>query len=219
MRIFITKHEKETQLLQAFCQDRKWDLESQSLVDLRLNPDYENPTDFDCIFFGSKNAVEFYCSQFTVPRHVSIACVGSSTSNQIINHGCKPQFIGKKSGDPNQVAIAFKNFLGNRTCLFPHSNKSLGTIASLVPEKQKIERVLYFNNSEPKVVQVADVYVFTSPTNVRSFCQLNNPPALAISIAWGQSTAETMLENNIQPTYILKNAQFKELIDVLCQVN
>lgn len=218
MRIFITKHEKETQLLKAFCEGRNWTLDSQALVDLRINPEFENPDQFDCIFFGSKNAVEFYCSKFKLPPKVTIACVGSSTSSQIINHGCKPQFIGKKSGDPDQVALAFKNFLGSRTCLFPHSNKSLGTVAKLVPSEQKIERVLYFNNSEPKVIQRSDVYIFTSPSNIISFSTLNNPPAMAICIAWGQSTAEAMIEHNIQPNFVLKNAQFKELIDVLCQI-
>lgn len=218
MRLFISKAEKETHFLQLFCQEHQWELDSQSLVDLHYNPDFVNPESYDCIFFGSKNAVDFYCSNYKIPTRVSIACVGSATSSRLLNLGYKPQFIGKKSGDPIQVAKAFRNFLGNRTCLFPHSNRSLGTVARLVPDHQKIERVLYFNHGEPLEVQKADIYVFTSPTNAQSFCEKNEPPAQAQYIAWGQSTAEAMLALHMEPNYILKNAQFKELIDVLHQI-
>ena len=203
----------------SFCETRNWSLQALSFIDLKFNEQFQNAKDYDSICFGSKNAVNFYLSKYSIPSNIQIACVGTSTSNALIKAGYYPHFIGKKSGDPAQVAVGLKSFIGNKKCFFPVSDQSLGTLHVHFDEDQKIVRVLYHTLVTPSKIDEADIYIFTSPSNVESFTLLNTIPKNGQFIAWGNSTAEKMRASNMIPDVVLSQSQIQELLDSLANMN
>jgi uroporphyrinogen-III synthase len=219
MKVFISKPLCDLESLIAFCTLQQWTLQAQSLIELHYNPDFKNSTSFDGICFGSKKAVTFYLSKHSIPKGKWIACVGSQTSSELIKAGYQPNFIGEKSGDPKQVALALRSFAGNTSCFFPVSNLSLGTLHEHFSDDQKGIQILYTTNLSPIHVGASDIYVFSSPSNVQSFLEVNAVPKNAVFIAWGQSTAEKMRTSDMEPKFILHDSQTQELLEILSDLN
>ncbi|MBU2018329.1 MAG: uroporphyrinogen-III synthase [Bacteroidetes bacterium] len=215
MKLFISKSIEELASLAAFCKSNHWTLNANSLIELQFNAEFKNCSEYDCICFGSKNAVNFYLSKYKIPHGKWIACVGSTTANVLIKAGYNPSFIGNKSGDTQKVAIGLRSFVGEKKCFFPVSDISLGSLHQYFSDSQKQIEVLYHTNFRPLTIEAADIYAFSSPSNVESFLLTNEVPNNATFIAWGQATAEKMEASNMKPKHILTNSQLPELIDLL----
>lgn len=214
MKLFISKTPEDSQWLKTFCDERKWKLDAQSLIAFSEIP-FEIPAKTEVIFFSSKNGIRYFLEQAEIPANVVTACVGKETARVLRKQNIEPAFIGENSGDPVSVGKEFLKFIGDKHVFFPTSNASLHTIANLIPEGQKSTASIYETKTEVKIIAEADLYIFSSPSNVNGFFEKNTIPEEARIIAWGFVTEKALMDRDFFPEYVLETGQKEELMDYL----
>ncbi|MDX2360642.1 MAG: uroporphyrinogen-III synthase [Crocinitomicaceae bacterium] len=178
-------------------------------IDVEFDPNY------DVIFFGSPRAVIFLKSQYSIPPNKAIACTGSKTAELLEQMGYEISFQGKASGNISEVASDFKNWCGDRHVFFPTSDISLNSISSVLPENQKSVVAVYSTQIKGNEIKGCDIYVFTSPSNVKGFMECNTIPNDAEVIAWGESTAKSLKEHKISIDQTLQDSSIEGLISII----
>lgn len=214
MKLFISKTIEESTWLKSFCDERKWSLEAVSLIDFSVLS-FEIPSKTEVIFFSSKNGVRYFLEQSEIPANVVTACVGKETARVLRKHNIQPAFIGENSGNPLSVGKEFLKFAGDKHVFFPTSNASLHTIANLLPETQKTIASIYETKQVPQKLAEADLYIFSSPSNVEAFIEENTLPENARIIAWGYVTEKALMDRDFFPEYVLETGQKEELMRYL----
>jgi uroporphyrinogen-III synthase len=196
--LYITRDLDDLFILQQYCRFGQIDLHAQSQITFEEVPfSIEKP--FEVVFFSSVRAGRFFLRNYDGPLStLAFACIGEETAKRF---NIDFAFVGKEAGNPEKVAEKFKNWLGEKRLLIPSS---------------QCESICIYNTLlKPSVVPECDVYVFTSPSNLEAFLQVNKLPEHAKVIAWGNTTEKALLKAKITPNLTLKNAQLEELIDVL----
>jgi hydroxymethylbilane synthase len=214
MKLFISKSPEDSSWLHSFCEERKWTLESKSLIDFSVIP-FEVPKVTEIIFFSSKNGVRYFLEQAEIPADVQTACVGKETARVLRKSNIEPNFIGENSGDPVSVGKEFVKFASEKYVFFPTSNASLHTIANLLPDSQKTIASIYETKLESQKIAPADLYIFSSPSNVEGFFIENIIPEDARIIAWGLVTEKALMDRDFFPEYVLETGQKEELVEYL----
>lgn len=200
--------------LEQFCHANNWQLTAKSLIGFEP-VSFEMPSSAEIIFFSSPRSVYYFFIQLNEPAERLYACVGSGTARELQERNITPVFIGEKSGDPESVGTAFRQFVGNRNVFFPVSSRSNETIVKYVPENQRTVAVCYRTTLIPEVVEDQQVYVFTSPSNVESFLEQNEFPDDSVIISWGKSTKKKLVETNNVSNFVLEVSSEEELIKIL----
>ena len=131
--------------------------------------------------------------------------------------GYEAEFIGE-GGKIDEVGSEFMTWANGRKVLFPVSNISLHTISAKLPESQKEVVVIYKTTINAAKISTADVYIFTSPSNVEGFNKENIIPLGTPVIAWGNSTKEKLASLGINVEYTLSDPSEETLIKVLDQL-
>ncbi|MFP5470011.1 MAG: uroporphyrinogen-III synthase [Bacteroidia bacterium] len=145
------------------------------------------PEHYDWVFFTSRNAVNAFFSQHTKNDSKKYAAVGSGTSKALQVFVKHIHFIG--NGETTEVAKQFLNQLTpNEKVLFPISNVSLQTVQKSLPKSSVINVEAYLTEENFTEKIKADTYIFTSPSNVRSFLKHNTLSGAKKIIAIGLST-------------------------------
>lgn len=175
--------------------------------------------DADIVFFSSPRSVIFYFSQHPHSKQTLIACTGKTTAKLLSEMGHPADFVGEKSGDMKTVGSEFRSWCKGQKVLFPLSDRSLKTVSSLFPDEEKIERVVYRTIIEGKPIKPADIYVFTSPSNVEGFFLDNTIPSGSLVIAWGTSTAGAIQSYSKSEIITLEEASQQSLAKILTQLN
>jgi uroporphyrinogen-III synthase len=211
-RIFISKNADELPALRGFCEAHKISLHGKSLLRFEANAfDIKHP--FDIVFFSSIRAAEFFLATASL-QGAKVACIGNTTAEKLISLGIQPTFIGTNSGDPNQVADAFKTFIGRRRVLIPCSSSSARSMANVLPPEQVEEIAVYTTLPVSVVLPECDVHVFSSPSSVDAFLIENDSPT-GLTIAWGTTTAAQMTRCGIDVSVVLKTASEEEVVEVI----
>ncbi len=213
-KLFVSTELSEQHPFSAFCEQHSIELTAQSLIEFKqLN--YSISSNYDVIFFSSIRSYNYFVSSFDISSNSSLAAIGVATAKQINEDISSFGFIGTTPGNPQKVAEEFKEWLGDRRVLFPlalHSNES---ISSQIPDAQKEVVRVYETIHRPILVSEQDVYVFTSPSNVESFLELNRIPSGARVISWGNSTKRTLTLKQISVWQSLETSSFDELMSLL----
>jgi uroporphyrinogen-III synthase len=210
--LFISKNADELPLLRQFCDEQHIAFHAQSLLKFEGVP-FAVQHPFDVVFFSSIRAAEFILAQSKI-SHADIACVGQKTAQKLETLGHIPTFVGHQSGDPSQVALDFRAYVGQRRLLIPCSDISARTIAKALPADQVEEVVVYRTIAKSVDIPACDVYVFTSPSSIDAFLQQNEKPFGQI-IAWGDTTAARLHELGIEVSRVLKTSSEEEVVEVL----
>lgn len=211
--VFISKRLEEVFLLADFCKQNKIDLVAESLIEFEALALEKIFPQAEIYFFGSKNAFDFFQKLNLSLENKQIAVIGSSTKKHIENLGFRVDFYGEEAGNPQQVAQDLIKWLGKEKISFFQSDISKRNIARFIPETQKEEYVIYKTKSlSQKLNKRFDLYIFTSPSNVKSFLEQNTIPQSAKVISWGKSTDEALSEKGISIFYSLKKASLEELV-------
>jgi uroporphyrinogen-III synthase len=74
---------------------------------------------FDVVFFSSPRSVQFFLEKHKLFNHILTGCIGRATADELAKWGLNASFIGSNAGQPEQVGVSFKNWLGDRKVLFP----------------------------------------------------------------------------------------------------
>ena len=212
--LFVSADLPNDHLLVAFAREKNVRLLAQSLITFQ---DLNNTTtaDYSVVFFSSPRSFNYFISSNKRSVDVEIGVIGAGTKKHLNEFFSQIKFVGKQAGNPAQVAADFKAWLGDRTVLFPQAKKSHETISSVIPENQKILLPVYETVARPVVVPPQEVYVFTSPSNVTSFLQLNEVPISSKVIAWGATTRKACEKQGITVWKTLKTSTYEELISLL----
>jgi uroporphyrinogen-III synthase len=214
-KVFISKEASEVQELNNFLDSNGDRLIAHSFLHFE-KVEFELESAFDVIFFGSPRAVIFFKAQNIIPTGVLIACAGAKTAELLEHIGHPADFVGVNSGKMKDVAAKFKEWCGDKHVLFPTSDLSLKTVSSVFDDSQKTEITVYSTQIKGKEIEASDTYVFTSPSNVKGFLESNTSlPENAKVIAWGESTAAELTENNIVVSEILAVASIGSLLTSL----
>lgn len=200
--------------LLSFCETAGWELTQQPLIRFEKLP-FTLPENFDVVFFSSPRSVDYFFSENEINSLFKIACLGTGTAATIQAKNVTPDFIGKNSGNPEEVGEEFSEWLGNRTVLFPLAKNSNETIVKHISDHQKMIVRCYETKLVEQEVKPHDIYVFTSPSNITSFLTSNTFPEKAKLIAWGTTTANKMRELGLEPTAILNESSENALVEVL----
>lgn len=153
----------------------------------------------------------FFKAQQEIPKSIEIACVGAKTAQLLESMGFQIAFNGSEEKDIHAVAASFKSWLGDRSVLFPTSDRSLHTISKGLPARQIREVIVYKTVVSGKAIPQQEIYVFTSPSNVEGFLSENTVPMDAHIVAWGKSTAHALESYGIS-SFILEEPSLTALI-------
>ena len=198
--IFISKNPEELSIeLRALVQ--KGVLEAQSLIDFSAVP-FECPPSHDILFIASIRAADFFFSN--CQTSAQIACAGLETAKKVAErHQKEVHFIAQQSDQPKLEAQKFNEWRKGRSVCFPSSQLSVGTYAALIPESEKIILTVYDTRYKNSSIQEKDIYVFSSPSNVRAFLKYNTIAANAQVVAWGSSTEQELVKKQIRVSKVL----------------
>ena len=177
-------------------------------------------TEAQIIFFNSKNAVQHFFKQAPVlAKDVKYAAFGPGTEKAIYQQGVEVDFSGKSS-DPMQVAAQFlSRFADGKRIVFPKAIQSLQSVSSILSRHHFVEQIDVYETSSVENVElpIADVYVFTSPSNVTAFSStLININTKVVAI--GPSTAEALTLKGIKVHAVSERADDAGLLDAITSV-
>lgn len=177
-------------------------------------------TEAQIIFFNSKNAVQhFFKQEPLLSKDVKYAAFGPGTEKAIYQQGFEVDFSGKSS-DPMKVAAQFlSKFADGKRIVFPKALQSLQSVSSILSRHHFVEQVDVYETSSIENVELpeADVYVFTSPSNVTAFASsLENIKTKVVAI--GPSTAEAITLKGIKVHAVSERADDAGLLDAITSV-
>ena len=181
-------------------------LTAESLIEMKILKIDSLPS-CDWIFINSAFAVNSIMYLKNSLKSKKIAAFGQSTAKYLQKSGLKVEFIGE--GVPSDVAQSFSSILkSEEKVFFPSSNRSLGTVQSVLENRNKIVLETYQTLIIDKKVENHDFLVFTSPSNVEAFLLSNKVKNQKI-ISIGPSTTKAL--NNAGIINILESFQSTEL--------
>ena len=101
--------------------------------------------------------------------------------------------------DITDSAYRFAKLIGSGKVLFPGAAESLRHIQSALPAEQIIDLPVYTTTEKKSAVPLCDVYVFSSPSNVRSlFSHQNNAHLESMKyVAFGEATREALEKRGV----------------------
>lgn len=219
MLIFISRDKHQIQHLFNVSLKKNWFILAQSLISFESVP-FSIPKNWDVVFFPSSRSAEFFLSACTPSDLLGkkIACAGNETAKSISKYSELIDFIPSKAGNTELVQKEFQQWLGDRKVIYAGSNIAKKSILENLPENQ-LEFIHVYNTFfSPIKIRKCDVYVFSSPSNVRSFLTMNTLNNDAIVIAWGSTTADELVKNNISIYQTLDKISNGELIEVLSSI-
>jgi uroporphyrinogen-III synthase len=161
----------------------------------------------DWIFINSAFALNSIMHLKSGLKSKKIAAFGQSTAKYIQKNSLKVDFIGE--GSPKNVAQDFSSMVNSdEIVFFPSSNRSLGTVQSVMDNRKKIIVETYQTLLIDKKVENHDYLVFTSPSNVEAFLlsnKVNNQKIISI----GPSTTKALKDAGI--INVIESFQSSEL--------
>lgn len=167
--------------------------------------DFEVPSfNFDVVIFNSEKAVEYFF-QSQLPenyrQHLLVAA-GFSTKQALAKFGLTAAYVCSKS-DFTQISTTLQALVEGKKCLVPCSEQSAGTITKQIEPFAHLTVVhTYQTIATPHVIPDFGWYVFTSPSQVVSFSQLNkfNPDAHYFCL--GPTTEATLRSFGLKNCYV-----------------
>lgn len=200
IRVFISRDAADCQKIQAFLPENI-ELVAASLIETQALPFDEDIPLTDWIFFSSSNAVKYFFHQNPRLSSQKIGAIGSATAESIKKY-CKVDFTGDAM-DITDSAYRFADIIGSQTVLFPSASDSLKHVQSALPAQQVIDLPVYSTHEKNVDLPECQLYVFSSPSNVRSFFKFNKQliPQNTVCIAFGKSTEQEL--NRFGVTHVL----------------
>jgi hydroxymethylbilane synthase len=216
-RVYISRTPAQVETLVLELEKLDVDVEAISLIET-TDVKYQLPTkSYDWIFFFSSNAVEYFFVQNpTIPKDVLFGAVGMATAASLEKYKAV-SFIGQTS-NTDQVAAEFANVLASKIVLVPQSDISIHPLAAKLGKEQCLDLVCYKTSQLPKKIASADVFIFSSPSNVQSFFQANTWHESARAISFGPATSRALREFGVEPVEELEKMNSHDLIRAIMTV-
>jgi uroporphyrinogen-III synthase len=171
--------------------DHDFTVDAQSLITTKPIPFNPSLPPCDWIFFSSSNAVRHFFSQHPIIANQQFAALGEGTAETLSEYA-SADFVGDAM-DIADSAYRLASVVESATILFPIAQHSMKTVQQAFPSSQVIDLVVYETIERHVIVKPSELYVFSSPSNVRSFFHSNEIDTKAMqTLAFGHSTAECL---------------------------
>jgi uroporphyrinogen-III synthase len=214
LRLFISKSMEDLELLPAFCEQNNIELTAHSFLSFEATPFGINSS-FDIVFFASPRAVHFFTQTVDCSSKI-IAVAGESTRKAAELLNLTVHFSPQKSGNVDESSREFASWVGDKKVLFPTSDISQKSYSNHLTNTQVEFIQIYKTQISTEKVEKRNIYVFTSPSNVKGFLKSNTLPLDATIIAWGETTLNTLqIFVDSKQLKKLQQSSEEELIKVL----
>ncbi len=216
--VFISRDFKKNDFFKNCLDANGYQVFAQSLIEIKQIPIKKN-VKADWIFFTSKNAVKYFFeqSQHLEVSTMKIGAVGKATAEEIRKYNRRADFIG----DSDNTIFTGKKFsaaVGSKLVLFPQAKASMKTIQFQLKKEQIIDLIVYETIKKNKDVVVADVMVFTSPSNVDAFFEANKINEKQNVVAMGDATANALKKYGIKPHKMPATFDDLGLVQAVCSI-
>jgi uroporphyrinogen-III synthase len=198
-KVFISRKPSDCEAIQAFL-PADIEIIAQSLIETSPIPFDRNIPQSDWIFFSSSNAARHFFEQKPCIANQKIGAIGEATAKAI--EAYRPvDFVGD-SIDITDSAYRFAEAIGSSKVLFPGAAESLKHVQSALPAGQVIDLPVYSTNEKTAAIPECDLYVFSSPSNVRSYFK-NTPTNTSLTcIAFGEATRNELSKHGVTDVHI-----------------
>jgi len=193
VRVFITRELGDESVFKKALESRGHRVSGESLITFKKIPFSKIPKS-EWIFFSSRKAVRFFFNQLKKKPSADLkfACLGQGTASEYKKHMKNGlDFIGKGSRI-KEIAEAFLEQAEKSKVLFPMAENSLRSVQKYL-EGKKIDTVdlpVYKSTMKARFSDpAADVLVFTSPLNAKSYYERVPKDNDQRIVAIGKSTA------------------------------
>lgn len=171
-RLWISRTLKKDSIFKKLLESANFTLFNQSLIEKKIIY-LEKFPDCNWVFFNSTFSYDSIANLKGSLYSKKIAAFGKATAEHLKRQKLNIDFIG--NGSPNDVAKQFAEAIKNHEIVFfPSSNRSLGTVHKQLLDSNKEVIITYQTKFLEKKIGKHDYLVFTSPTNVLSYLQLNS---------------------------------------------
>ena len=198
-KVFISRKPTDCEAIQAFL-PANVEIIAQSLIETCSIPFDRNIPETDWIFFSSSNAARHFFDQKPLIGNQKIGAIGEATAKAIEVY--RPvDFVGD-SIDITDSAYRFAESIGSGKVLFPGAAESLKHVQSALPAEQVVDFPVYTTKEKPTIIPACDLYVFSSPSNVRSFFKNTQPTTSITCIAFGEATRDELSKHGVTDVHI-----------------
>lgn len=201
----LTQAPENRHSLATLLQEKGWELTCRSFISTE-------PIDFDkelerftWVFFSSKNSAKHFFERSPIlSEHVKIGAIGSGTAEQLRLY-THVHFVGNTT-DTEKVGLEFSKLLSPiDEVLFPIGFNSLRTIQRQIDSSQVQDLICYETRLIPAEIPSFDAYVFSSPSNAKSFLSKNNIASSSKVFSFGASTTKSLRQLGVQDPIELKD--------------
>jgi uroporphyrinogen-III synthase len=197
--LFVSRELNENDPLFQFCESKGWKLLAKSMIRFECIESPLPKNQAEVVFFTSPRSVTFFLDQDKIEIDQKIACIGSKTADFIKKSHYSVDFYAKNEKIPRLAAEEFKSWLGMRRVLFPISDKSNKSMQKILPPNNYDEIVVYKTLFAPiKLDFFPDYILFSSPSNVDAFLELNSINKKQKVYAWGETTQAHLLSFGVE---------------------
>lgn len=193
-RLFISRHLPDSSYIRRACAQLGIELETEPLIRITPLAFDADPATIEWLVFSSSNGVDAFFQQESPENWSSkkFIAAGEGTARALAKYGIECELTGTES-NMEQLALEIASLVASQSALFPVSDKTLGNLYNHVPEKDRTVVTCYRTEADPKSIENFDAYIFTSPSNVRSFVEAGNTISDgARVVAIGNSTSEAL---------------------------
>lgn len=203
VRVFISRDEKPSDFFKRCLEANGYKVFCKSLIETTPMLLKKFPKT-DWIFFTSKNAVKHFFDQQPDLNGEKIGAISHATADEIRKYGKIPEFVG--GNNVKVTAKKFSEIVAGKKVLFPQAKKSLRTIQKQLRKEQVVDLPVYETvkkSGDRGQIPKADIFVFTSPSNVEAFFEKNKIPSGKYKrvIAMGKTTAKAIKKLGIKKVY------------------
>lgn len=217
VRLFISRPAEELELLPEFCSYNNILLSAHSFLSFE-DVSFQLERNYDIVFFASPRAARFFLNRVDCSQKL-IAVAGETTKKFIEKQGLAVHFSPANSGAIEESASEFAQWTNGRNVLFPTSDISHRSYTKRLDVEQFHSVQVYKTQISTQKTEFCDVYVFTSPSNLRGFLESNTIPHTAIVIAWGETTHQALTPHiERQRLFILKQSSEEALIGLIPRI-
>ncbi len=196
--VFISRKVEENGVFTRLKNNTNITLIDEPLIE--INPvRYSYTPQTKWIFFSSKNSITYFFAQNPIlPANVNYGVVSIVSANYLLTFGKEANFIGQ-GNNMLQIAKDFKEALKNDTVLFPQAIDSLQTIQKQLSFTNTCYNLYVYKTSIKSdfTIPYTDILIFTSPSNVLSYCNKYKIDSRQLVIAMGDATKYKLTEYGI----------------------
>jgi len=217
--LFISRELSPDSIFLQLLTNRGYEVSGQSLIAFEQAGFTAYPST-DWIFFYSARAAAYFSSGLESlglpwPAQTKIAAMGTGTARWLQLNQRQVDFIG--NGRPRTVASNFSALAKQQSVLFPRAKNSKQSIQRLLDlHIEALDLIVYHNEPQSDFsISPANILVFTSPMNAKTYIQKYPITKDQAIISIGTSTTQALSELGYPLAIEAKEASEKGLAEAV----